>query len=317
MSLRLTPLAAIFLALSVPAADAAVWRVTPADDVEDIVDNAEEGDTIIFAKGEYKVNLLLTEPLSLKGEDGAVINAGGKGSGITIRRSRTTVENLTIKNYGGDLYKRDSGVRVMDGCTGVKLTNLKLFGSGFGIRADRLDNLEIRDCEITGNSRRHILDRGDGVFLNYVKHSKLINNKVKNVRDGFYFENTDATEAVGNHFDNTQYGIHWMYTRNDIGYDNVTVNSVGGFALMSSKRIMCRDNTARDNVYTTPRERRRLILRARDSSSTVPAQAASKATPLREPTLASVWHSVGKRRSSLKMCLTRTRFRCATSARLR
>ena len=248
MFLRLTPLAAIFLALSVPAADAAVWRVTPADDVEDIVDNAEEGDTIIFAKGEYKVNLLLTEPLSLKGEDGAVINAGGKGSGITIRRSRTTVENLTIKNYGGDLYKRDSGVRVMDGCTGVKLTNLKLSGSGFGIRADRLDNLEIRDCEITGNSRRHILDRGDGVFLNYVKHSKLINNKVKNVRDGFYFENTDATEAVGNHFDNTQYGIHWMYTRNDIGYDNVTVNSVGGFALMSSKRIMCRDNTARDNV---------------------------------------------------------------------
>ena len=190
MSLRLKPLVAIFLALSVPAADAAVWRVTPADDVEDIVDNAEEGDTIIFAKGEYKVNLLLTEPLSLKGEDGAVINAGGKGSGITIRRSRTTVENLTIKNYGGDLYKRDSGVRVMDGCTGVKLTNLKLSGSGFGIRADRLDNLEIRDCEITGNSRRHILDRGDGVFLNYVKHSKLINNKVKNVRDGFYFENT-------------------------------------------------------------------------------------------------------------------------------
>ena len=104
MFLRLTPLAAIFLALSVPAADAAVWRVTPADDVEDIVDNAEEGDTIIFAKGEYKVNLLLTEPLSLKGEDGAVINAGGKGSGITIRRSRTTVENLTIKNYCGDLY---------------------------------------------------------------------------------------------------------------------------------------------------------------------------------------------------------------------
>ena len=51
MFLRLTPLAAIFLALSVPAANAAVWRVTPADDVEDIVDNAEEGDTIIFAKG--------------------------------------------------------------------------------------------------------------------------------------------------------------------------------------------------------------------------------------------------------------------------
>lgn len=244
---HLIPLFVVF-SLSISTANAAVWRVTPDDDVEDVVENAEEGDTIIFAKGEYKLNLLLTEPLTIKGEDGAVIDAGGKGTGITIRRSRTKIHNLTIQNYGGNLYKRDSGVRVMDGCEGVSLTNLKLAGPGFGIRADRLENLEIRDCEITGNPRRHILDRGDGVFLNYVKRSKLINNTVKNVRDGFYFENTDATESRGNYFSNTQYGIHWMYTRDDIGYDNIAVNSVGGFALMSSQRIMCRDNTARDNV---------------------------------------------------------------------
>ena len=244
---HLIPLFVVF-SLSIGVTNAAVWRVTPDDDVEDVVENAEEGDTIIFAKGEYRLNLLLTEPLTIKGEDGAVIDAGGKGTGITIRRSRTKIHNLTIQNYGANLYKRDSGVRVMDGCEGVSLTNLKLTGPGFGIRADRLENLEIRDCEITGNPRRHILDRGDGVFLNYVKRSKLINNTVKNVRDGFYFENTDATESRGNYFSNTQYGIHWMYTRDDIGYDNIAVNSVGGFALMSSQRIMCRDNTARDNI---------------------------------------------------------------------
>ena len=175
---RLIPLAVI-AAWSIASADAAVWKVTPADDVEDIVDNAEEGDTIIFTEGEYKLNLELMEPLTLKGEGRAVIDAGGKGSGITIFRSKTSIANLTIKNYGGDLYKRDSGVRVMDGCEGVRLTNLKLSGSGFGIRADRLENLEIRDCEISGNPRRHILDRGDGVFLNYVKRSKLINNSVR------------------------------------------------------------------------------------------------------------------------------------------
>lgn len=227
---------------------AAVWRVTPADDVETIVDDAEEGDTIIFSSGIYKLNLLLIEPLTIRGEDGAVIDAGGKGTGITIRRSHTSIDNLQIRNYGSDLYKRDSGVRVMDGCAGVRLTNLKLSGGGFGIRADRLEDLEIRNCEIVGNPKKHILDRGDGVFLNYVKRSKLIDNRVRNVRDGFYFENTDATEAYGNHFDNTQYGIHWMYTRDDVGHHNVAINSVGGFALMSSKRIMCRDNTARDNV---------------------------------------------------------------------
>lgn len=240
--------AAVCLCLAVSSAEAALWRVTPEDDVREIVGGAEEGDTIVFAPGVYKLNLLLTEPLTIRGEDGAVIDAGGKGSGITIRRSRTTVENLTVRNYGGNLYKRDSGVRVMDGCEGVRLTNLKLSGPGFGIRADRLENLEIRDCEISGNPRRHILDRGDGVFLNYVKHSKLIGNTVRNVRDGFYFENTDSTESRGNFFSGTQYGIHWMYTRDDIGYDNTTVDSTGGFALMSSRSVDCRSNTARDNV---------------------------------------------------------------------
>ena len=93
-----------------------------------------------------------------------------------------------------------------------------------------------------------------------------------------------------------------MYTRNDIGYDNVTVNSVGGFALMSSKRIMCRDNTARDNVEfgillnvcegcmsratwlkvcTTPKGKRRLIPRAKGFLSTAPEPAELKATLLR------------------------------------
>ena len=234
--------------LGVAAVNAAEWRVAPQDDAQDIVDNAEEGDTIVFTKGVHRVNLLLTEPLTVIGEEGAVIDADGKGSGITIRRSKTTIENLTIRNYGGDLYKRDSGVRVMDGCEGVRLTNLKLLGSGFGIRADRLENLEIRDCEISGNPRRHILDRGDGVFLNYVKRSRLVNNTVRDVRDGFYFENTDGTISCGNRFRNTQYGIHWMYTRDDVGYDNTAIESVGGFALMSSKRIMCRNNTARDNI---------------------------------------------------------------------
>lgn len=241
---------ALALTLSVFAlgAQAAVWRVTPSDDVKAILDEVEEGDTIVFAKGVYKLNLLLKEPLTVRGEDGAVIDAGGRGSGITIRRSRTTIENLTVRNYGGNLYKRDSGVRVMDGCEGVRLTTLTLSGPGFGIRADRLENLVVRDCRIEGNARRHILDRGDGVFLNYVKRSQLIDNTVRNVRDGFYFENTDGTESRGNFFDNTQYGIHWMYTRDDVGYDNTTVNSVGGFALMSSRRILCRDNTARDSV---------------------------------------------------------------------
>lgn len=48
---RFALLTALFFAANITASNAAVWRVTPADDVEDIVENAEEGDSIILPKG--------------------------------------------------------------------------------------------------------------------------------------------------------------------------------------------------------------------------------------------------------------------------
>ena len=236
---------------------AAHIKLTPADDFARIVESAKDGDVIELAPGLYKKKLTIRAAITLKGpkltddkdrldaKKAAVIDARGRGSGITVRVPEAVVENIAVINYGKNLYARNAGVRVTDGADRVVLRGLTLKGPGFGIRGDRLEELVVEDCRIEGVRSMHVLDRGDGVFLNYVKRPKLTGNAARNVRDGFYFENVDESVSRNNFFTGAQYGIHWMYTRGDSAYDNVSAGVIGGFALMSSKRIHFENNTAR------------------------------------------------------------------------
>ncbi len=230
------------------SAAAAELYLTPGDDVAALVEAAKDGDVIRLAPGLYKTHLIVRAAVTLTGSHDAVIDAGGKGSAVMVRWPKARVENLTVRNYGANLYNRDAGVRVTDGADDVVIKNMIIHGPGFGIRADRLKRLNVQDCRITGDARRHLLDRGDGVYLNYVRNPTLTGNVVKDVRDGFYFENVDASQSRENAFSGGQYGIHYMYTRDDVGENNFTKKAVGGYALMSSKRVRLQGNTAVDSV---------------------------------------------------------------------
>ena len=238
-----------FLVSFIPfLANAAVWTVASVDELDEALEEAEDGDTVFLKAGHYETQVDILYPIHLDGEAGAVIDAGGEGSAVLVRVPDVTLKNLTIKGYGQDLYARDAGVRVTDGADNVKLENLTISGPGFGIRGDRMEGLEVKDCRITGEKSLHVLDRGDGVYLNYVKKPILTGNVVKNVRDGFYFENVEGSVSNGNSFTGAQYGIHWMYTRGDSATQNKAYGVRGGYALMSSERITLTDSEAGANI---------------------------------------------------------------------
>lgn len=236
------------LAVFSPFVFSATFTVADVDALEEALEEAEDGDTVLLKAGVYETNAAVTYPLIIKGEEGAVIDAGGEGSALTIHVPGVRVENLAIRGYGADLYNRNAGVRVMDGADDVVLEKLTIEGPGFGIRGDRMDRLTVKDCQITGDASMHVLDRGDGVYLNYVKDPVLRGNRVKNVRDGFYFENVENSVSNDNRFTGAQYGIHWMYTRGDSAAGNKAYGVRGGYALMSSERITLSDSESGGNI---------------------------------------------------------------------
>ena len=240
-------LCAVVIMLSFSAA-AAESYVSSARELSHALADAADGDTIVLQPGEYSGNFVISKKIKLRGCPGAIIDAEGRGTALLIRSSDAEVSDLRIKNFGSDLYERDAGVRIDEGFKNVRLHQLSVTGPGFGIRADHAEDIAVENCEIRGERKMYVLDRGDGVYFNYVKNASLCGNKVLYTRDGFYFENTDNTDSRGNSFAGLQYGIHYMFTRGDRAQDNKARAVIGGFALMSSEKIRLENSESQGAV---------------------------------------------------------------------
>ncbi|MCE9777660.1 nitrous oxide reductase family maturation protein NosD [Shewanella algae] len=206
------------------------------------IDALSEGEVLTLSAAEYVGPLVIDKAIAIVGEPGTIIDAGGKGSAVTIKAAGVRLQGLEIRNWGGDLYEHDSGVRLLPGADDVRLLQLELSGPGFGIHGEQLKRPEVEYCHISGDDRRYLLDRGDGIFLKYVEAPELHYNQIASVRDGIYLENVDASRVSHNQFSRQQYGIHYMYTRNDSAWNNSAKWLQGGYALMSSKGITLEHN---------------------------------------------------------------------------
>src|SRR5690554_1290121 len=77
-------------------ADDADIIVSPGDSIQDAIDEAEPGNTILIKSGEYIGGINIDKPLTLKGEDGAIIESEGQSYTIEVLEGNVTIDNLKI-----------------------------------------------------------------------------------------------------------------------------------------------------------------------------------------------------------------------------
>ncbi|WP_249038090.1 nitrous oxide reductase family maturation protein NosD [Shewanella algidipiscicola] len=198
---------------------------------------AAPGSHIVLQSGTYLGQFIIDKSLSITGRPGAIIEAQHQGAALTINASHVTINGLTIKQWGGDLYQKDAAILLHAGSDDVQLLNNQLSGQGFGIYAQQLQRLTICGNRITGDSHTFKLDRGDGVHLQRVDGALISANQIQQVRDGIYLESGKGSQVYGNHMSDMQYGIHYMYTQQDSAMDNQACRVDGGYALMNSTDI--------------------------------------------------------------------------------
>lgn len=225
---------------------AATWTVNSSDGLREQLLSASRGDTIVLQDAHYSGNFEITYSLTLQGRQGAYIDALGYGSAITVSASNVVIEGITIQNWGADLYERDAAILISEQTENITINRNKLTGDGFGIRADHSRSLTIIHNQISGNQQLHILDRGDGIYLNRVEQAIIEFNQISHVRDGVYIESSKGSLVANNRFYEQQYGIHYMYSEQDEAYGNVSENVNGGYAVMSSKSVYLHHNRAQN-----------------------------------------------------------------------
>ena len=207
-------------------------------------------DTVLIKKGTYKeFNILLDKPLTLLGEDQPLVDGEDRGEVITIVSDQVTVDGLKIINVGTSYTRDFAAIRVIKS-KDFLIQNMVLEKLFFGIYLEKAQHGRVYRNRILGDAEEEF-NSGNGIQLWYCQNIEVVENTVQKVRDGIYLEFSDHINIINNiSTKNVRYGLHFMFSNNDVYENNTFENNGSGVAVMFSKQIKMRNNNFRKNWGT-------------------------------------------------------------------
>lgn len=234
------------------------------------IDAAAPGATLELAAGQYDGPIVITKPLTIRGDAGAVIRGDGKTHVVHIRTDDVTVSGLHLRGSGLELGKDHAAVFVegsrvtvrdnliTDSLHGIYLKKAsdcvlsgnRIFGkASASASAVRIKPEAIRPggsdlCELPLNQNA----RGNGIHLWNSERIAVTKNEIRDTRDGIYFTFTNHSRIAGNVVTHTRIGLHYMYSDQNVFEGNRFAQNAVGSAIMISKGLIVRGNTFEANV---------------------------------------------------------------------
>ncbi|QXP80229.1 MULTISPECIES: nitrous oxide reductase family maturation protein NosD [Winogradskyella] len=227
-----------------------VCKTCPISTLSDGIAQAKDFDTIVVKKGTYKEhNVIVNKPLTIIGENYPIIDGELKGEIITIISDNVTVDGLFIINVGNSYTADYAAIRVKNS-KNFLIQNLVLEKLFFGIYIEKSRDGKVIHNKIIGEANEEY-NSGNGIQLWYSKNIQIEHNFVQHVRDGIYLEFSDFCTIKNNVSAlNVRYGLHFMFSNDDLYEDNTFENNGAGVAVMFSKRIKMYNNLFKENWGT-------------------------------------------------------------------
>jgi nitrous oxidase accessory protein len=238
-------LAAIFAASGAVHAWAARLEVDPGPTpLQMQVDAAAEGDTLVLRPGVHAGPVLVTRPLVLEGEPGAVLQGNGRGSVVAVEAARTVVRGLVISGSGSDVDAKDAGVLLGRGATGALVENNRIEGNLTGVQVHGAIDAVVRRNVIVGIREGRINEAGNGVAVWNAPGAKVLDNDISFGRDGIFSISSSHNVFAGNRMHDVRFAVHYMYTNDSEISGNVSTGNAVGYALMFSNKLVVRGNVS-------------------------------------------------------------------------
>ena len=246
--MTMLPHLAAALALAIAGAcQAATISVRPGDDLAEAVTKAQAGDVIEVARGQYRANLLIDKPLTLRGLDRPTISGGNQGDTIRVTAPDVLIEGLIVRDSGDSLKDQNAGIYLYPGAHRATVRRCDLTYNLFGLWIEKANDVLIEHNTITGKREYASPQRGNGVQLYNTKGAKILNNDISFVRDALYVDVSHNALFKGNKLHHSRYGTHYMNSYYNLWEDNDTFYNRGGLALMEVRHQEVRNNRAWGN----------------------------------------------------------------------
>lgn len=222
-------------------------RITPGQSIQEVVDRASAGDTLIISEGTYKqFGIIIRKPLILIGEDYPVIDADFRGNILIVATSNLTVRGLKLINTGRSNMDDSAAIKFFDSKDCIIRDNI-LENTYFGLHFSNSSQMTIINNKITASAIREF-EVGNGIHLWKCKNSYIGNNEVSGHRDGIYLEFVTHTQAKGNVVENNmRYGLHFMFSHDNSYIRNTFRKNGAGVAVMYTKNVLMKENRFEEN----------------------------------------------------------------------
>lgn len=237
----------LFVGTSIWAKTTEVCASCEVKSIKEGIALAADFDTLLIKKGTYKeFNILIDKPLTLLGENYPLIDGEEQGEIIRIVSDNVTLDGLFIINVGTSYTTDYAAIRVVQS-KNFLIQNVVLEKLFFGIYLEKSNYGKVYHNKIIGDAVDEY-NSGNGIQLWYSHHIEVDRNIVQGVRDGIYLEFSDHITINNNEStNNLRYGLHFMFSNDDVYTNNTFERNGAGVAVMFSKRIKMVGNTFRKN----------------------------------------------------------------------
>ncbi len=226
------------------ALPSAAWArsLAPGEDVQAAVEAESPGGTVELLPGLHRGPVRLDRAITLAGRDGAVLEAPGRGSVVTVSAEDAVVRGLTLRGSGSSLDSMDSAVLLQRTATRAVVEGNRMEGNLFGVYIHGAAEAVVRGNTITGRHGGRMSEHGDGVTVWNAPGARVEGNDIRFGRDGIFVRTSRQNSFVGNRFRNLRFGVHYMYTNDSEVSGNASFGNHAGYAIMYSQRLRVRGN---------------------------------------------------------------------------
>jgi len=234
--------------------------------IQDLIDNASNGDTINVPSGTYYENIIIDKSINLigKDKDTTIIDGNDIASVINISANWVNISGFTIQSgypYGINIssnFNKISDNKITNNIFGIIIyysdyniitDNNISNNAGGGLTLECCDFNTININNISFN-RAHIF--GLGIILsnssrNNISYNTIISNQYWGIRLTY---SSNYNDIISNKILNHQDGIHIYFSNNNILMDNNISNNENGIYLHDSKINSITSNNINSNkVY--------------------------------------------------------------------
>lgn len=237
----------LLLHLAVNAKEIVVCKTCSVSSIEKAIGMANDGDVVKIKTGFYKVNnIVINKRIRIEGEENTVLDGNYNNQIITVTSPDVLVKGLTIQHSGKSDMKDIAGIKLL------KVTNCIIRDNIFSDNFFGIYLLESTNCQVVNNnikgSAKTEASSGNGIHLWKCENMRITGNRIEQHRDGIYFEFVKHSR-IANNFStrNLRYGLHFMFSDGNVYEKNTFTENGAGVAVMYTKNIRMSENIFKNN----------------------------------------------------------------------